>query len=233
MRGLSLHSLAWAAAVLPFATIHISYLIAAAGGHVEWCIPYWDSCTSISAAGRQLPEKIWFKLGMFPAALVTGLLWWCLWRWLQQTAAGRLRVTGHSMLILGVLASGFLMLYTAALGEEGDSYQRLRRIGITLTFTFTFMAQLLCTRILGRLNPDNDPGPLRIWHKRLVRLLSVLLLVGLGSVILDAWLGQGYDAMEDAVEWALALLLNAWFACLALVLARIPVTLDITSKINN
>ena len=35
---LSLPALAWLAALLPFITIHVSYLLAASQGHVEWCV---------------------------------------------------------------------------------------------------------------------------------------------------------------------------------------------------
>ena len=42
--------------LLPLVCVHTTYLIAASHGHVPWCVPYWDSCTSISATGRQLPE---------------------------------------------------------------------------------------------------------------------------------------------------------------------------------
>lgn len=220
MRGLPLHTLAWAAALLPFATTHISYVVAASGGHVDWCVPYWDSCSSISAAGRQLPEKILFKLGMFPAAMITALLWWSLWRWFDSTPARDRRVSCHSMLTLGVLAACFLMLYTAVLGEIGDNYQRLRRTGVTLAFAFTYLAQLLCTRLL--FSVDTAAA------KRLAGLLVLLLAIGITSVILDAWLGQGYDTMEDGFEWTMALLLNAWFAGVAVLLSRRELQLDIT-----
>jgi len=109
---LSLVSLAWLAALLPFITIHVSYIVAASQGHVEWCIPYWDACSSISATGRQMPEKLWFKLGMLPAAGVTALLWWQLGRSTEKKGA---------MIILGILACVFLTIYTLALGVEGDT----------------------------------------------------------------------------------------------------------------
>ncbi len=55
LRELILHRLVWVCALLPFITTHASYLIAASHGHVEWCIPYWDASTSISATRRQMP----------------------------------------------------------------------------------------------------------------------------------------------------------------------------------
>lgn len=206
---LSLVSLAWLAALLPFFTIHVSYILAASLGHVEWCIPYWDACTSISATGRQMPEKLWFKLGMLPAAGVTALLWWQL---------GRSTYKSGAMVLLGVLACAFLTVYTLALGVDGDTYQRIRRIGITLSFAFTFLAQLLYTRFLAQKGKSShDPLTLR-WSRLLLGLITILLVIGIISVVLDAVLGERYDDIEDAFEWILALLLNSWFAGLALFL---------------
>lgn len=207
--------------MLPFITIHVSYLIAATYGHVDWCVPYWDSCTSISATGRQLPEKVWFKLGMMPSALVAALLWWKLWHWLQTTAAYFPRLTLNAMLLCGFLAACFLIMYTAVLGEEGDTFQRIRRTGITLTFAFTFLGQLFCTRLLWLYSMSSTPSDIALWVRRLLGLLILLLATGITSVILDGILGEGYDAFEDAFEWTMALMLNGWFAGLALVLAKI------------
>lgn len=44
--------LALAAALSPLLTIHDTFVIAAFEGYISWCIPYWDSCTSISRTGR-------------------------------------------------------------------------------------------------------------------------------------------------------------------------------------
>jgi len=49
-------------------------------------------------------------------------------------------------------------------------------------------------------------------------LITILLVIGLISVALDASLGERYDDYEDAFEWILALLLNSWFAGLAMYL---------------
>ena len=46
------HVVALVTAVAPIVFIHLTYLISAAQGYVPWCIPYIDSCTSISATGR-------------------------------------------------------------------------------------------------------------------------------------------------------------------------------------
>jgi len=217
-RDLSLSLLAWCCALLPFLTIHVCYLVSASYGHVEWCVPHWDACTSISATGRQMPEKLLFKLGMIPSALLTAWLWWRIRQWLVTRLPG---TPLSSTLVPGLLAAFFLILYTLALGVEGDTYQGIRRIGVTLSFAFTFLAQLQCTRLFGKLaRASNASQSIIYWQKRLFWLLSCLLLTGLISVILDAWMGIAYDSLEDAFEWNMALMLQLWFAGAAVLLSK-------------
>lgn len=213
--GLPLHHLAWAVALLPILTVHISYLLAASYGQVEWCVPYWDSCTSISATGRQMPAKFVFKMGMIPAALLTVVFWWGLWRWCQFVLAQKDTLV---MPILGSLAAVFLIQYTLALGEVGDGYRFLRRTGVVLTFALTFIAQVLFVRRLKSLS--QKVLEYRVWYLRMIRLLLLLLAIGMTSVMLDAVLGDAYDKIEDAFEWWMALFLNGFFILVAVMLRR-------------
>ena len=214
--------LAWVCALLPFVATHASYIIAASQGHVEWCIPYWDSCTSISATGRQMPEKLWFKLGMIPAALLTALFWRNLHTWFATTPVAHLRRASSAMLVLGMLAAMFLVLYTLALGEEGETSRFIRRTGVILAFALTYLAQLLATHLFGQYARETTDHPLIIGQQRLMTLLLSLLGVGVVSVMLEGMLGEGYDRYEDGFEWIMALMLNLWFAGTARLMASIP-----------
>lgn len=215
--GLRLSTIAWAAALLPFITIHVSYLMAAAFGHVDWCIPYLESCTSISATGRQLPEKIWFKAMMIPAALTAALMWWSAAAWSRTCGSGRYPRTLVAMPLLGLLAAVFLIMYTAALGESGDTYRLMRSTGVKLSFAFTYLSQLMLTRLLGDVAQHQNDHLLSRWYPRLLGLNILLLIVGILSVILDETVPVFYNRyVDDAFEWWMALLINLYFACVAL-----------------
>lgn len=214
-QGISLSRLAWAAALIPLIATHISYVIAASAGHVEWCVPYWDSCTSISATGREMPEKLWFRSSMILAVLVTIMLWWCAALWRRRAGPSRHSLALRCMPLLGTLAGVSLTIYILALGEQGEAYRFLRRLGVVLGFAFTYMSQLLLTRLLGELARQRNELHLLRWYHRLFLLNILLLGVGILSVILDAILGTDYDRFEDAFEWIMALLLNLYFAGLA------------------
>lgn len=199
-----LFPLAYAAALLPLLSFHLTYLIAATAGHVEWCIPYIHSCTSISATGREPPEFFVFKALMIPAAVLIALYWFLSCQWLMQLgcrASQRRRVVW----LMGALGVIGLILYSVTLGAVGDLYQLQRRVGVIAFFGFSYLGQLLITWLLYRVD-----GLAIQQHRRLAvlrNLALLLLLIGLLSILLQVVAPQRYDRMEDAFEWCFALLL--------------------------
>ncbi|WP_417517742.1 hypothetical protein [Marinobacter sp.] len=199
-RSISLWWLAIAAALIPLVTIHATFAIAVLEGYISWCIPYWDSCTSISRTGRHGTAYFIFKGAMLPAALLGILFWWFNRLWLLQLGA-----SGRGQLWipwLGLVACVALAAYTLALGHEGEGFNLIRRIGVVLYFSLTYIAQLLISSAL-----KDHPR----WHqsgKRLLWLSQVTLVVGFLSVILTAAVPDLYSQIDNAFEWVLALLIN-------------------------
>ncbi len=188
----------WAGA-LPIAAIHVSYLIAASNNHVPWCNPYFDSCTSISATGRELPEFYWFKITMVISALIMIAYW-------RQVAIRQRSIgsSGNVIATTGTIAGIFLIVYVLALGIEGDLFRLQRRIGVILYFTLTYLAQLMGVSWLWR--NGYRSLPVRI----MLSLCILCLVIGVSSLsaeILTTW----HDQVEDAVEWILALILMLYF----------------------
>lgn len=204
MQAFRLHHLAIFIGVFPVLAININYLIAATEGFVPWCVPYWDSCTSISATGRQGTAYYFFKLTMLPAAL------FYLWYWAEVK---RLLHTqgyqGRAVPLSGQLGAVAMMLYTVALGAVGDQFQLIRRIGIILFFTLTYLSQLLVIYRLGKLQIDHPSRDWQLW------LCSLILLIGLATLLLDVNM-ENYDDIEDAFEWNIALLLHINFLLAAI-----------------
>ena len=182
--------------VLPSLAININYLIAASEGHVPWCIPYWDSCTSISATGRQGLAFFFFKGTMLPLAILYGYYWYQVS--LQLRDFGDQRNTIRN---LGYFAVAALVLYTIALGSPGDEFRLARQIGIIFYFTLTYLCQLL---IVYRLGVLGKYGKSNIWQ---LRLSLFILFIGVITLILDTLL-PNYDDYEDAFEWNIALLVH-------------------------
>ena len=96
---------------VPAVVINISYLIAASEGYVPWCVPYWDSCTSISATGREGTAFYFFKLAMLPIAFCYG------WYWkLAQDMLELQGYRGKAIRTLGYIAVIAFVVYLLALG---------------------------------------------------------------------------------------------------------------------
>ena len=197
---LPLWGIALAASLIPLVTIHTTYLVSALEGHVPWCMPYWDSCTSISRTGRYGISYFIFKGAMLPAALLGVMFWWLNARWLRSLGAqGR----GIGWLPwLGLVACVCLAAYTLALGHEGDGFRFIRRTGVILYFSLTFIAQLLLTASLLKV------AAWASWARRLLRVCQTALGIGILSVILTTVAYELYSQIDDAFEWVLALLVN-------------------------
>ncbi len=199
-----LYPLALIAGLLPIITINISYLWAASNGHVGWCIPYIDSCASISATGRQPPESYLFKALIIPSAIVLAAYWWVFCRWLVALGC---RARKRRMLVqtIAVAASAGLSLYCVMLGTIGEGYQLQRRTGVIMFFGFTYLNQLLTTRLLSH------TPLLRRSYNRWLQGLQIgclaILLVGLTSITLLLVNADWYYRTDNAFEWSFTLLL--------------------------
>lgn len=193
-------------ALLPFLAVHCAFFLAASANQVDWCNPYVDSCTSISATGRRPPASFVFRGVMLPSAMLMALYWWLQWFWLGAAAAQRR--PRHTMLVLGWLACLGLVLYVTVLGEVGDVWRLQRKIGTVLFFSFTFLSQLLLAGMLRDLPGDARAAAV---GGRLLRLCQIMLVIGVLSVLLQLLSEDWHDRIEDAIEWQLALLLQLNF----------------------
>lgn len=216
-------------ALLPFLTVHGSYLIAAGSGVVDWCNPYLDSCTSISATGRQPPASFLFRAGMLPASAIIAAFWWLHWRWLKDGFPGSPGLRRHAMLTLGVLACLGLVAYVSVLGEVGDLWRMQRRAGTILFFSFTYLAQLLLAAELSRRGARLHPRCLAV-GRWMLRVCLLMLFIGVSSVIIQSLSESWHDAVEDAIEWQLALLLQINFALVTVLWWRSPWTLALQRR---
>ncbi|MDI9244698.1 hypothetical protein [Marinobacter sp. CHS3-4] len=211
-RYLQLWWLALAASLLPLLTIHVTLAVSIIQGFVEPCVPYWDSCTSISRTGRHGTSYFIFKGAMLPAALLGIALWGLSGRWLRQLG---IHSIGAAWLPwLGFIASASLGAYTLALGHEGEGFNLVRRTGVVLYFSLTYICELLISAGLRSHPQWRETG------EKLMRLCLVTLSVGILSVIIDGVAPNFHDQIDDAFEWILAFLINAHALWLALLWRR-------------
>lgn len=205
-------AIAWLAlltGLLPFCVVNLAYLGSASAGHLPWCFPYLEGCTSISSAGRYGFSYFFFKAGMIPAALVMGAFWIVCRRWLLTLGD----VNGpmvRAMVYLGCISAVFLILYTVFLGSKGDIYNFMRRTGVIVYFSFSYLAQLM---LLGRLRGLQAAKliaiPAYILNGKLGVLIA-LLMIGLGSIPISNFVVDKHRP-ENAVEWTYSLLMVSYY----------------------
>lgn len=191
------------------AAVNGAYLISAAAGQVEVCLPYVQGCCSVSAAARQTPAIHLFRATMIPMGALLAAIWWVAGHWLAE-AGDRSRSPRRWMMAAGLAGALSLVLYATFLGTQGAAYPLLRRYGATTFFGFTALAQLMLTARLGRLvrRPGSDAS-----QRGMTALAAAMVILGLGHVALSALYDQ--RNAENAIEWTLVLLMMAWFALLA------------------
>lgn len=195
---MKIHPIAWLAGFLPLLTIHLCYGVAAALDHIPTCIPYIHSCTSISSAGREVPEFYLFKLLMIPSAIVIMGFWTLASGWLRGINKTR-KYLPKLVLMFGLIACLGLIVYSLALGRIGPEYRLQRRIGVIIFFALTFVSQYLF--FVGL----TSSAELRQKNLVLIKMLGLVLLgvvlFAVSAVIISAVNTGFYDRLEDAFEW--------------------------------
>ena len=193
-------------ALLPAIGVHVSYFLAAKFGHVPWCFPYIDSCTSISAVGRESPESYIFRASIIPTAIFMMVYWRLSCQWLQ-TLGTDTTIRNRVMFYMGLAASIGLILYATVLGSVGQEFHVQRRIGVTIFYICTFVAQVLMTAQLAALvKSQSSVIPARIF-RILVWICVTVAVLGLASLSLWAFYDR-HDRVDDAFEWVLTLLIQ-------------------------
>jgi hypothetical protein len=175
---------------------------------VPTCFVYLEGCTTISSTGRAPPESLWFRATIIPTAVLTIICWRLIGGWLQ--CLEKKSYKGSAIIqTLGILSGLFLIFYTVALGFIGPEYVVQRRIGVTLFFGFTFLAQLLLAQRLWNFsNKHPDKYPKKIAGLKIV-LCWFLLIAGLISIPVSNYIGT--DEPQNIVEWIFSVLLYSYF----------------------
>jgi hypothetical protein len=204
------YKIAIVAVLLPLLTVHTTLTISILFGNLEYCLPYWSQCHSISATGRQYPEFFVFKALMIPTAIFMLAYWLILRVWLKQISNGRIGtrlITG-----LGVIASCALIIYTVTLGAVGEPYALARRIGVIFYFAFSSFGHLLLLRKLQLV--DCKALCIEGEQKALVYICAALVISGILSAIAGFY-WEGWDNWENAYEWWFSLFMISLFYLVA------------------
>jgi hypothetical protein len=196
------------AAIVPFVTFNVCYLVAVSLDHVPACFPYLSGCTSVSSAGRMAPESLILRAGMLPTAVVLALFWHRCSTFLELGGLSGFRLI--TLRVLGIIAALSLVIYAVTLGVEGDVYRTLRRSGINGFALGTFFAQLT---LMFSYRPMREAATEKLWLW-LVVLCLALPLFGIAAE-LAKWAGAPRHAANNIVAWNSFVVASAYYAVVA------------------
>ncbi len=187
--------------ILPVLGVTAAHWLNARAGVLPSCLPLFDGCTSISAAGRYMPGSMPFRASLLPQAAFLAYLWWFCHEWLKQVAPD----SGNrkAILICGIVGAVALAVYVTYLGTHQAFYELMRRFGIYFYFLGTAVAQILLALAMSR-----------------SALRSAMLWCsgapfGLGLInLFQKFFLNNSDSIENQIEWIAALLMQVWFALL-------------------
>lgn len=191
------------------------YLLSAYEGHVSWCMPYIEGCTTISQAARSGNSIFIYRATMIAYGVLLIWFWIYAHRWLNLLY-GRTDKIARIMLWLGIIGALFLIIYIDFLGTTGEVNRFMRRYGILVFFTFTPLAQLLLLLQQFEISSLAKVAKIKTvsLNNRVLKfqlfILLLMLLAGIISIILDIAQLKTYET-ENIVEWNFSLLMNLYF----------------------
>ena len=181
--------------IIPFITIHLSFILSVQNEYLTLCNPYIDGCYSISRVARQPSSIIIFKILMLVSAFSLFFLW------------PRLFKSNYNkiLIFIGRIGPLFLIAYIVALGEEGFLYELMRRFGVFIFYIFTLISQWVFT-----LNVDLRKKRFidKIFLMNIIVYLQILaFLVAIPFFLFI----KNYSYIENIIEWWITLLITLWF----------------------
>lgn len=207
---------AWLLFWIPLLTVHIAWIWSSWVGAIDYCLPYWSGCTSISRAARSSDALFLFRSVMTMNAMLLIIYWLHIQQFLSLYNRTAIRLQ-----YLGIISAFFLVLYANFLGTQGDIYRLLRQYGVTIYFSFGVLAHMLFAKHLLKLNETK----IRVYVQGNLLLSLLILLLGITSIICNLVLdGEEKDRWENIIEWYFALAMNMYFLLTALIWKRLKFT---------
>ena len=133
----------------------ITYLIAAWYGHVPWCFPPLDGCTTITEIGTHAPESYVFRFGAYPLLTVQAGVLYFFKQWLEQ-GSGKSPRLGQCAWLLGLTGCAS-MIGSMAVMQGAEIAEPVHTILALAYYVLMLVSQSLFT--FDRLPPAAKSEP--------------------------------------------------------------------------
>ncbi len=212
-RFFGLAALPYWSAVLPLATITVTYVVAMNMEHVATCIPYLAGCTSVSSTGRMAPESLLFRAGLVPAGVVLILFWHRCAVFLKLGGDSSARIA--ALKTVGIVLGLSAMLYALTLGFADGAYPRLRRIGMSGFAIGTFVAELLFISGYKQLRRSDTN---LTWRWLIVLCVALPFLDVVSEIV--KWAGVDGNSPDHVATWNAFVAASAYYLLVGVIWRR-------------
>lgn len=182
--GLPADRIALTAALLPAILFPTTYLIAAWGGNVSWCVPPLQGCTDITHTGLKAPESHLFRVAMPFVCGLFVVVWLTGYDWVRDQG-GQIGKRETRFRRLGVIAAVGLLVGEMVL-QGKETLWILHSIGATLFFLLTYATLVIHARSMRDLasaNPECltsrslDAKRAIVWFQTLMLVLAIVFRI--------------------------------------------------------
>lgn len=184
----------------------ITYLIAAWYGHVPWCFPPLDGCTTITQIGTHAPESYVFRFGAYPLMTVQAGLFYLFKRWLEQVSGRAFRLRECAWLLgLGGCLS---MIGSMAVMQGPDKIAE----PLHTILAFGYYVLMLVSQSLFTLEVYRQ-RQIRSRLAQGIRLGTLFLQVGLVASLPLLWVVAGVTPNAQ-YQWLVVATILLWYSSL-------------------
>ena len=195
---------------IPIITIFISFIWSANLNLINWCIPNFEGCTSISRVGRYEPVKYFFKPLMFIYTIFLYYFWKNFYEFILKNEINLSKI----LLFLAYCSIVFLVLYIIFLGE-GDLYRFFRKVGIFVYIFFTVITQLVFSiRFKNTLEIKLKRKNYLFYYSVIITIMGVLLFPLAISEV------EKINNFNNIISWNYFLLTQFYFLILFYILKK-------------
>ena len=183
----------------------ITYLIAAWYGHVPWCFPPLDGCTTITRIGTHAPESYVFRFGAYPLIAVQAGLFYLFKRWVEQVSGRAFRLRECAW--LSGLGACLCMIGSMAVMQGPDKIAE----PLHTILAFGYYVLMLVSQSLFTLDYRQLQLRSRLAHG--IRLGTLFLQVGLVASLPLLWLAAGVTPSAQ-YQWLVVATILLWYSSL-------------------
>jgi hypothetical protein len=183
----------------------MTYLVAAWYGHVPWCFPPLDGCTTITKIGTHAPESYVFRFGAYPLLTIQAGILYFFKQWLEQGSGESPRLTQCAWL-LG-LAGCASMIGSIAVMQGAEIAEPVHTILALAYYVLMLVSQSLFTF------DDYRRRQIQSRIGSVIRMTTLLLQAGLVASLALLWFIAGVTP-NARFQWLTVATILLWYSSL-------------------